>query len=69
MEEINSEVANAESRTRFWKLVLGEANPRTGWFRIAATAKNTAGEPWNKEMKQLDASGRYFGFQLRKITK
>ena len=48
---------------------MGAANPRTGCFRIAATAKKTAGEPWNNEMKQLEASGRCFGPQLRNTTK
>lgn len=58
-----------KSRTRFWKLVFSEANPRSGCDRIAERDKTTAGVPWSKDMKQLEAFGRCFGLHLRKTTK
>lgn len=60
-----------KSRTRFWNWEFGAANakPRLWLFKMAAIARNTAGDPWKREMKQLEASGRCFGPQFRKTTK
>ena len=56
------------SKTVFWKGVFGEAKleGRFGW-RSEKVARRTAGVPWARERKQLEASGRDRPAHLRKI--
>lgn len=37
--------------------------------KTARVARKTAGVPWKIEIRQLEASGRICGFQLRKTMK
>lgn len=37
--------------------------------KTAREARKTAGVPWKIEIRQLEASGRICGFQLRKTTR
>lgn len=57
------------SSTKFCDKVLGEEKVWLGSELIACNARNTAGVPCVSEIKQLAASGRVLGVQLRKIMK
>ena len=58
-----------KSRTVFSGSVFREAKPRFESASMAWAAKKIMGVPWASEIKQLDASGRILGLQVRNTMK